>query len=164
MSVLPVPYFKQDTDYTCGPTALQMVLAYYNVRDSEAHLATVLKTNQNTGTWRVAMYELAVSLGFHCYVNDDAALPELSFLLDLDIPPIVRFLDRDANEDHYGVVLGVTDEYVIIHDPWSGPQRRFSKADFEKRWVCDVIGDCDRWLLGISPQAIPLGHQFHPHG
>lgn len=164
MSSLDVPYFKQDTDYTCGPTALQMVLAYHHVKDSERHLATLLKTNRERGTWRVAMYKLATDLGFHCYVNDDAAMPELSFLLSLQIPPIVRFLDRDANEDHYGVVVGMTDEHVLIHDPWSGPYRRFDKADFSERWTCDSIGDCNQWLMGVSKNPLPLGHQFHPHG
>ena len=95
MSLLEVPYFKQDTTYTCGPTSLQMVLAYYGVRASEQKLAQQLHTTTEKGTWRVAMYNLATELGFHCYVNDQAVLPEIEFLLKLGIPPIVRFLERE---------------------------------------------------------------------
>ena len=36
---IDVPYFKQDTDYTCGPASLQMVLAYFGIRESEEALA-----------------------------------------------------------------------------------------------------------------------------
>lgn len=163
MSVIDVPYFKQDTDYTCGPTSLQMILAYYGVKDSEKHLAKLLHTTHSRGTWRVSMYQLAVDLGFHCYVNDDASLAEMKFLLELEIPPIVRFLEREEDEDHYGVVVGMTDDHVIIHDPWSGPQRRFDKEDFTRRWTCDAIGNCNQWLMGVSKEPLPLGHQFHPH-
>lgn len=163
MSELPVPYFKQDTNYTCGPTSLQMVLAYYDFKDSEKNLAELLNTNKDTGTRRVDMHKLATELGFHCYVNDNAALPEIDFLLQLKVPPIVRFIEPDNNEDHYGVIIGMTDDDVVIHDPWNGPSCHFSKEDFQKRWTCDVIGDCDQWLMGISPEPIPLGKQFHPH-
>lgn len=163
MSLLEVPYFKQDTTYTCGPTSLQMVLAYYGVRASEQKLAQQLHTTTEKGTWRVAMYNLATELGFHCYVNDQAVLPEIEFLLKLGIPPIVRFLEREENVDHYGVVVGLSEEFVFIHDPWSGPARRFAKEDFTERWVCDVIGDCQQWLMGVSKEPIPLGRQFHPH-
>ena len=65
--------------------------------------------------------------------------------------------------DHYGVVVGLSEEFVFIHDPWSGPARRFAKEDFTERWVCDVIGDCQQWLMGVSKEPIPLGRQFHPH-
>ena len=161
--MLDVPYFKQDTDYTCGPTSLQMVLAYYGLKDSEAHLAKLLHTTNERGTWRVAMYELAVELGFHCYVNDDAPLAEIAYLLELKVPPIVRFLEKESNEDHYGVVVGVTDEHVLIHDPWNGPHRRFQKEDFMERWICDEFGDCKQWLMAVSSEPLPLGKQFHPH-
>jgi ABC-type bacteriocin/lantibiotic exporter with double-glycine peptidase domain len=162
--LLDVPYFKQDTDYTCGPTSLQMVLAYYGVRNSEAKLAQVLNTSVATGTCRVKMYETAVLYGFHCYVNNEASLPEIEFLLNLEVPPIVRFLEPDSNEDHYGVVVGVTEKNLKIHDPWSGPSQTYQKQDFLKRWTCDTIDNCKQWLMAVSKEPIPLGHQYHPHG
>jgi len=161
--MLEVPYFKQDTDYTCGPTSLQMVLAYYGLRDSELHLAKQLHTTNERGTYRVAMYELALELGFHCYISNESTIPEIDFMLDLKIPPIVRYLDRESNEDHYGVVVGSGEEYLIIHDPWSGPARRFNREHFKERWICDLIGNCDQWLMAISPEPLPIGRQLHPH-
>lgn len=161
--MLKVPYFKQDTDYTCGPTALQMVLAYYGVRDSEQDLAKKLHTTSEEGTTTVAMYELALKLGFHCYISNESTISEIDFMLDLKIPPIVRYLDRETNIDHYGVVVGSSENYLMIHDPWSGPDRRFDRDHFKERWFCDVLGNCDRWLLAISPEPVPVGRQLHPH-
>jgi ABC-type bacteriocin/lantibiotic exporter with double-glycine peptidase domain len=164
VKTLPVPYFKQDTNFTCGPTSMQMVLAYYGVRDSEARLAELLQTTNEKGTYRVKMYETAVSLGFHCYVNNEASFSEIKFLLDLQVPPIVRFLEPEANDDHYGVVVGATDDSLKIHDPWNGPEQIYKRQDFLKRWTCDTIGNCEQWLMAVSKESFPLGRQYHPHG
>ncbi|MCA9363685.1 C39 family peptidase [Candidatus Kaiserbacteria bacterium] len=162
MKTLEVPYFKQDTPYDCGPTALQMVLAYHGMHDSEKHLARLLHTNSTVGTRRQEMYELAVELGFHCYVNNEANFHEIRFLLDLGVPPIVRFVEPDGEEDHYGVVVGSTEHALTLHDPWNGPEILYTEADFVGRWTCDVLGECDQWLMAVSQEPLPLGHQFHP--
>ena len=160
MKYLDVPYFKQDTNYTCGPTALQMVLAYYDIRESEASLAEKLGTDSDNGTRRVKMRELAVSYGLHCYVNDNAPFEELSFFIATDVPVIIRFLETGKGEDHYGVVIGANEHSVVIHDPWHGERVHFDRADFLPRWTCDIIGDCHQWLMAVSKDPLPLGHQY----
>lgn len=162
MKKIEVPYYKQSTVYTCGPASLQMVLAYYGYQDSEENLLKLLNTSSQDGTWRVRMYETAVNLGFHCYVNNEASLSEIDFFLDLGIPLIIRFIETDNDEDHYGVIVGSTHSSLKIHDPWSGPEIELSKKDFENRWICYEIGNCKRWLMAVSPEPIPLGRQFHP--
>lgn len=163
MKSLEVPYFKQDTDYTCGPTSLQMVLAYYGVQYSEPHLAKKMQTSTETGTCPVQMSKTAVRLGFHSYVNVDSSFEEIPFLLGLEIPPIIRFVEPDENEDHYGVVVAADDNKVIINDPWNGPELEFSKTDFIDRWTSNKIEGYHRWLMAVSREPLPLGRQFCPN-
>lgn len=160
MRVLPVPYLKQTTPYTCGPVALQMVLAYYGIPSTEALLSQKLNTNPETGTRRLDMRETALQYGLNCYVNNDAAFEEFAFLLRLGAPVIIRFLETDKNEDHYGVVIGASHDFIVVHDPWNGPKIEFHKLDFIPRWTCDVIGDCHKWLMAVSQEKLPLGVQY----
>ncbi|MEY3784586.1 MAG: hypothetical protein RLZZ230_908 [Candidatus Parcubacteria bacterium] len=164
MKALPVPYLKQDTDYTCGPTSLQMVLEYYGAVHSEAKLARQMQTSSEMGTCPLQMQEIALKHGFYCYVNKEASYEEMIFLLSLGVPPIVRFIEPDENEDHYSVVVAANKDKITINDPWNGPEQEFSKTDFIKRWTSNMIVDCNQWLMAVSPDLLPLGKQFHPYG
>lgn len=162
MAYLDVPYFKQDTGYTCGPASLQMVLAFHGVRESEEHLAKELESNMEDGTCHQNMIEAATSRGFHCYVNDNSSLEEISFLLSHDIPLIVHFLETSDREDHYSVVVGLSSKEVIINDPWNGERTHLTKRAFMDRWTCAHVGNCKEWLMAIMKEPLPLGRQYHP--
>lgn len=163
MAYLDVPYFKQDTGYTCGPTSLQMVLAYYGLRESEAQLAKELETEMENGTCHQNMITSALERGFHCYVNDNSSLEEIGFLLAHDIPLIVHFLEPTDREDHYSVVVGLTGKDVVLNDPWNGEREHLSRRAFVNRWTCDEVGRCKEWLMAIMREPLPLGKQYHPY-
>ncbi len=163
MNSLKVPYFKQDTEYTCGPTALQMVLAYYGMRQSEVTLTKQLKTTSNQGTSIQHMLEVARQNDFYVYMNNEASLGEISYLLTtFRAPSIIRYLETGQDEDHYAVVVGLSDREVILNDPWHGPLTRLSRLEFEKRWTCDELGTCSKWLMAVTPEPLPLGRQYAP--
>jgi predicted double-glycine peptidase len=163
MRYLDVPYFKQDTGYTCGPTSLQMVLAYHGIRESEAALAKELETDPQNGTYHHNMIEGALRRKLHCYVNDNATLPELRYLIDFDAPVIVHFLEMPEREDHYSVVVGLSDKHVLLNDPWSGERVRLTHMEFFNNWTCDALGRCKQWLMAVTKDPLPLGRQYQPH-
>jgi ABC-type bacteriocin/lantibiotic exporter with double-glycine peptidase domain len=165
MKSLKVPYFKQETHYTCGPATMQMILKYYGIERTEADLASELATNSDIGTLHEHMIEGVLRHGLHCYVNDQATVQELRYLLDFKVPVIIRFIEPKGNEDHYGVVVGVNRFFVTIHDPWSGAYQRYSHKHFKERWQCPAIGTCAQWLMAVSKLPLPIGQQHHPrHG
>lgn len=164
MHYLDVPYFKQDTPYTCGPTSLQMVFSFYGITVSEAALAKEVESDAEVGTRHRAIIEAITSRGLHAYVNDNASLDELAYLLnDCAVPVIVRYLETDRDEDHYAVVVGLTESEIILNDPWHGPRVHFPHSAFESRWTCDVLGSCDQWLMAVSKKPLSLGKQYHPN-
>jgi ABC-type bacteriocin/lantibiotic exporter with double-glycine peptidase domain len=163
MSYLDVPYFKQDTGYTCGPTSLQMALAYYGIHRSEKNLAEELKTTSEYGTRHGSMIQGVLSHGLYCYVNEGATIDELRYLLNYKIPIIVWFLEPTDNSDHYGVVVGINRYFVSIHNPWTKPRERHFIPNFERRWTSDKLSNCDRWFMAISDKPLPFGKQYYPH-
>lgn len=164
MQNLRVPYFKQDTDYTCGPASLQMVFAHYGIRESEKELTKELKTNPEHGTPHQEMIDGALRRGLHAYVNDHATLGEIQYFLGMGIPVIVHFIEIAAQEDHYSVVIGITDTHVVLNDPWNGEGLRLSHEVFLQRWTCGTEGNCSRWLMALSEGPFAIGRQYHPHG
>ena len=162
MKALKVPYFEQKTDYTCGPASLQMVLAFFGIKAEEEALAKQLETNSDIGTMHHNMIEGVRSHGLHCYVNDQATVQELQYLLGFNAPVIIRFIEPYDDEDHYGVVIGVNRFFITIHDPSNGASQRYTHKSFTERWLCDKIGTCAQWLMAVSKTPFPIGHQYHP--
>lgn len=161
MQYLDVPYFKQDTTYTCGPASLQMVFAYYGIRVSEEKLAQELGSASEDGTRNGALIDAVLRRGLHCYVNDDATLEELMSLLERELPTVVNYIEPSQEDGHYGVVIGVSEEHVVLHDPWNGEGLEFSHDAFLTRWK-SRYADHHRWLMAVSTEALPLGKQYHP--
>ena len=45
-----VPYYKKETEYTCGPASCRMALAYFGINNTEQELVDVLQTTLCKGT------------------------------------------------------------------------------------------------------------------
>ena len=141
-----------------------MVFAHFGIVVSEDELAKEVESDADIGTEHHAMIEAVKQRGLHAYVNDNASLEELRYFMDtFEVPIIIRYLEPDKDEDHYAVVIGVSDEEVVLNDPWHGARVHFRHDAFTKRWTCDVLGTCNQWLMAVSTEPFPLGHQYHPN-
>lgn len=162
MHYLQVPFFKQNTEHTCGPASLRMTLAYYGTQVSEEELAHELQTNSEIGTTTTAMVDIAKKYGFYSHAHDKSTVDELAHLLSLGLPVVVRFVEPDEDEDHYSVVVAVSDTEVIINDPSNGERFTLAIQDFEERWRCDTTPNCNKWLLVLSKEPIAFDDQKLP--
>jgi ABC-type bacteriocin/lantibiotic exporter with double-glycine peptidase domain len=159
--MLKVPYFKQDTDYTCGPATLQMVLAFYGIRISEEKLAKLLETNDDVGTRHNSMIDFSREEGFNVFVNTCSKVEEIRRFINEGKSVIVHFLEPDGNVGHYSVVVGIDDNSIFLNDPWNGENFEMNIPDFEKRWRDDDL-DSEKWLMVLSCDDFNLGKQYHP--
>ncbi|MEX0909762.1 MAG: peptidase C39 family protein [Candidatus Paceibacterota bacterium] len=158
---ISVPFYKQDTDYTCGPTSLQMVFSFFGSFKSEAELAKNLLTNREIGTTHQRMIEVVIDNGFFCYVNNSSKFSELKEFISRGLPIIVDFIEPTDEERHYAVVTGVSNGKVILNDPANGKGFELEKKDFLLRW-CDSSTRSERWMMVISKEDLELGRQYCP--
>ena len=159
--IIKLPYFKQDTEYSCGPTVMQMVFHFYRKVFSEEELIEKLKTDKDIGTQHQAMIDLARTEGFYVYVNNGSSLEEIIGLNSKNIPVIVNYIEPDSDEGHYAVVVDVEEDKIVLNDPWNGEKFKMNLDDFEKRWY-GKNGNSKRWIMVISDEYQPLGKQYLP--
>ena len=115
--MLSVPLFKQSTDYTCGPTVLCMVLAYYGITRSEEELRDQMKVNEREGT-----------------KNEQ--------------------LENEARrEGHYAVVINISDEHLVLNDPYYEKQKNLPISDFVANWRSED-GLHSKWFMTVSKEKL----------
>lgn len=160
--MLDVPFYTQDTAYSCGAASVQMLLAYFGMRRSEHELMERLHTDRLYGTHHQAILTELAKDGLFVYVNADAHLDEIAFFLEhRKLPSLVHYIEPDADEGHYALVIGVDRRLVTLNDPWHGPRYTLSVREFEMRWH-DERGAFPHWFLTASTDNFQIGRQYVP--
>lgn len=151
---LPVPFYRQKMDHTCGPRALQMVLAYYGKRPQLRVLLKACRTRKRTGTERENLVSAATSFGFEVSAKSGSKLSELCRTVRNGTPVIVNYR-HIPSEGHYAVVTGCNKTHVIMNDPWYGKGFRISKKGFLKRWHGYHVTQHARWMMIVRRTGNP---------
>lgn len=157
--MIKLPYFKQDTNYSCGPAVIQMIFRFYGKVFSEEDLIQRLKTQKDIGTQHQSMIEVARTEGFYVYVNNESSLNEIIFFLNKNIPVIVHYVDDGVG--HYSVVVKVDEDNVVLDDPWNGEKFKINREQFEKIWHNEK-GNFKKWIMVVSNEYRHLGKQYLP--
>jgi uncharacterized protein len=166
--LIVIPDVRQSTDFSCGATALQALLAYYSEDWSEEELIKLLGTNQEIGTTPESLVRVATALGLRASIGENLTFDDLRAALDERIPVIVAFqawVDVKPpefswaecwEEGHYAVVIGMDADYVYLEDPsLFGTRGRIPVREFGERWhdysgVSPMDAQDRRWVhLGI---------------
>lgn len=158
-----IPFYKQDTAYTCGPAALQMAFSLLGKFKSEKALAQEAGTNKN-GTTHQGMIDTALGEKFYCYVNEGSSLEEVKYFIHCGLPVIVDYTEPSGEEGHYAVVSGYQDGRIILNDPWNGKDFKLAEKEFITRWHdCHPHNHvCKRWMLVLARKPFDLGKQYIP--
>lgn len=144
---LKVPYFKQNTDYTCGPASLAMALSFLGKHRSELSLSRLALTNEDTGTTHSNIVRVAKDEGFVTEVKRGASLGDLKTVVRLGLPVIVNYTEPFENVGHFAVVVGFERGNIILNDPANGKGFQLSETNILRRWKS---GNSKRWMLIIS--------------
>ena len=121
---MKVNYHKQETDYSCFPACIRMLLDYYGVKKEEKELRLSFHTTPlKGGSWhRVKEGLEQLNIGFNWGIN--FTLDEVKDLIQKNIPVVVSidiaFFGGDEHQNHTVVVTEITDEFVVVHDPERG--------------------------------------------
>ena len=134
-----VPYYKKETEYTCGPASCRMVLAYFGMNNTEQELVDVLQTTLRKGTSPQNIKKLFDQQGFSTFLSSDIiertdVITKISSLLsdgyliialvnrlayDVTTPLVDAEVEwENPNESlHYIVVSSASENSVTINDP-----------------------------------------------
>ena len=151
-SKIDVPFVRQKTDFYCGPASLEMVFGYFNCEKLQDELAFEMKTKENIGTKKKKMIEAVSECGFHYFTKKDGSVDDLKDLVSKKIPVVVNFIEPTDEVSHYAVVSGISENEIILSDPWNGDDFKITKAEFIKRWYGHEDSK-KRWLLAVNRKA-----------
>lgn len=135
---MKVKYYKQETDYSCFPACIRMLLDYQGVKKEEKGLRLLFHTTPlKGGSWpRVKDGLKELNIEFEWGIN--FSLEELKSLVQQNMPVVVSidivFLGGDEHQSHTVVVTEMTDEFVIVHDPERGESMRIDIKQFLEAW------------------------------
>lgn len=156
---IKVPYYKQSTDYTCGPASLRMVFEYFGKKHTEKELAKLLKTNPRIGTHTDSLEPFVKSHGFYTHTKKGSALEDLKQSISKGHPVIVDYYIPETNERHLSVVIHYDDTHIIMNDPWNGEGYKILTEEFKKQWVSEN-NRYSSWMMSVSDKPIVLNKEI----
>ena len=145
LSLLDVPFISQ-SELLCGGAAAAMVLRYWGERGVAADAFAPLVDRRAGGIPTNALIENIRGRGWKVAALAGTA-DALGREIDRGRPPMLLIEDR-ANAFHYVVVVGVTKQAVVFHDPARMPFRVMSRDEFDRRWAAS-----GRWMAQVMPDA-----------
>jgi|SRR3989344_4164077 len=145
-----LPYFKQETSYTCGAAALRMVLASIGINKTEKQVSKILGTNERKGTLHNDFMKVAEHLKLSYVVGRKSSIKDLKKLQENNYRIIVNYLLPVTKVGHYAVVREVGSKYIHLLDPFIGPNQTYPISHFIKNWKSGFEKDYSRWFFAIK--------------
>jgi ATP-binding cassette subfamily B protein len=147
--ILKVPYYKQDTGYTCGPTCLQMVFKFLGKFKSEAKLSKEVNAEPREGTYRRQMAREVQKIGFNHIVKSNSSLSKIKYFIESGSPVIVYYIEPADDVEHYAVIVGFKNNMIIMNDPWNGKNFKINEKEFLSRWH-NRKNTSKRWMMVVT--------------
>jgi hypothetical protein len=144
-ALLDVPFVSQ-SEALCGGAAAAMVLRYWGERGVTAETFAPLVDRSAAGISTTTLVAELVRRGWNA-----TAVAGTDLLLNGELTagrPVIALIEDRPRTFHYIVVVAVTAETVVLHDPARAPFRVMSRADFERRWRATA-----HWMAVITPPA-----------
>jgi predicted double-glycine peptidase len=160
--ILEFPNTRQSFDYSCGPGAVQSVMAYYGEDFRESELIDLLKTDKNEGTYLKEIVKFFTSQGFSTTLKQNMTVQELCSYIDRKIPVIVliQAWGKEADfgnnyknswdDGHFVVVIGYTDKDLLFSDPALFNTGYIPISEFTDRWHDYDEGETKTYQLGLA--------------
>ena len=119
---ISVPYFRQETNYTCGPACLRMILSFHGINQTEDDLVT-LSNCTTKGTYIKKLTSAANHFNIHANYTKNSNLSHIKQEINTGRPIIVLikpkyiYEDNKQNHSHYIVIMDIKNDKIIYNDP-----------------------------------------------
>jgi uncharacterized protein len=168
------PDILQNTDFSCGNSCMQAVLAYYGYEYTERKLIKLLKTSSKWGTKSELMVKFFEQKRFEDKKNGKTIFrrfkvkhgsftqEDLKKFIRDEVPVIILIqawgeegmdYTNEYEYGHYVVVSGYNDKGFIIEDPGIFGRGFISFSQMKKRWHADDEKKMENWGMAVfGPQ------------
>ena len=153
LPIMKIPYYKQETNSTCGAAALRMALSANGIHRSEKILARLLGTNKISGVRVENFPPILERFKMSYIVARNATFLSLEKILEQKYVIIVGYFDPVWQIGHYAVVKSITKNYIYLLDPHPqfGRDHKYKRAYFNKLWSEGFRYDKEnRWFIAIK--------------
>lgn len=148
--MVQIPYYEQQTKYTCGPACMRMVLASLGIHKKEGQITKLLGTNKIRGTNHGDFVSLAEKYKLRYSVNREATIDELKYYYKNHYKIIICYFHPVEKDGHYAVVRKLTNTKITLMDPIDGPNKTYSLNYFRKVWGTRKTYNKERsWFMAI---------------
>jgi len=148
--MVQIPYYEQETNYTCGPACMRMVLASLGIKKSEKDITKLIGTNKIRGTNHGDFLSLVEKYKLRYSVNREATIDELKYYSKNHYKIIVCYFHPVEKVGHYAVVRKITSKKITLMDPVDGPNKTYSLSYFQKIWSSRKTYNKERsWFIAI---------------
>lgn len=154
---MKVPYFKQETRYTCGAASMRMALAAFGIRKSEKQIAKLMRTNRKHGTSNASFPRVAEKYRVSYVIKRNGTIDDLKNYLKKGYVVIVSFFFFEYFEYkkmvyHFAVLKGLSKGSVSLFDPELGQDHKISTPLFVRRWKSNPVSEKgDRhWFFALK--------------
>lgn len=151
--ILPVGNHRQIMPWSCGPSALKIVLDYYKDKRDIRYLIKETGCDK-TGTLHLGFRKILRKLNYKFFEKQtNSKLKDIENFLKKGIPVIVDY--KAYHGGHFSVIMGMDKKRFLFSDPaYDKKVKWMKKKDFEKRWwEEDEPGKIvRRWMLAVFPK------------
>jgi hypothetical protein len=154
-ALLDVPYVSQ-TPELCGGAAVAMVLRYWGERDVFPQDFASLVGSSEGGILTRTLTSAVLDRGWQALVLPAAEdSPHARIRSEIDRGrPLIALIEVAPHTYHYVVMVGGTDQVIVVHDPARAPFRVLTWAEFDRAWTAT-----GRWsMLVLPPSGFSPGH------
>jgi len=147
--LLDVPFVAQ-TPELCGGAAVSMVMRYWGARDIVPEDFQALVVPSERGIPTGDLTEAVRGRRWQAIVGPADQGAAWTTLQD-DVTrgrPVIALIEVSANTYHYVVVVGLTADVVVWHDPARAPFQVMRREVFERAWAVTR-----RWSMTVLPPA-----------
>lgn len=131
---MAIPFYKQETKYTCGAAAMRMALEHVGINKSEKQLIRLLRTNKVIGTWSKAFPLLAEKYRLVYTVKRKSSIRDLKEYQKKGFAIIICYFYAPEKVGHFSVLKRIDKKFIYFLDPQFGPKHRYPLSYFKKIW------------------------------
>ncbi|MEK6871323.1 MAG: cysteine peptidase family C39 domain-containing protein [Nanoarchaeota archaeon] len=150
--ILPVGHHRQITSWSCGPSALKIVLDFYQVNKNIKYL--IKKTACTIeGTLHKGFKKALKGLDMKFFEKEDATITDIKRFIQSGIPVIVDY--QAYHGGHFSVIIGYDKNKFLLSDPAYDKKCKWinEKNFVENWWEEDEPGKIvKKWMLVIYPK------------